>query len=256
MVNSAQTSLGTLYPELASAQTTSNTNARAATLGDLQTLGSGYSSAMTSASPLLGAAQNKLTGMVDTADQQSDLAKSLNSQALTNLNLGSSLSDGQVRDSTQATRAGLASRGMVNGNNAIGAEILNRDSYGQQLQTTRQNQALSVENLNNTEKTAGQNFVLNANNAGQTLANSSLGMLTGTTGLDVNSLTNFASPSAALSATTSGANSLLGYQADVSSSNFNAQTDAQRSQANNNAALMGSTIGAYGSLGAAYLKNH
>lgn len=256
MLNSSQTALSQLYPQLQAAQNAGTTSARAATLSDLNSMGADYVKSLTGSSPLLSAAQSKLTNMVGTADQQSDLSKTLTSQALENLKLGSSLSDEQVRDATQGTRSGLASRGMAMGNNAIGAEILSRDSYGQGLQTQRQNTALNVENQNQSEKTAAQNFVLGANNAGQTLTNSALGLMNGTTGVNVNGLTNFVNPTAAVSAGTSATNSILGYGSDVNSSNYNAAIDAARTKSNNYSALLGSILGAGGKIGGSILGSY
>ena len=50
-------------------------------------------------------------------------------------------------------------------------------------------------------------------------------------------------------------NGLLGYGSDLNNTNFNAQSAAGISEANNNAALYGSLIGAVGQVGGAYLAN-
>jgi hypothetical protein len=61
------------------------------------------------------------------------------------LNSGGALTPEQDRDVTQATRAGFAARGNVTGNQALGAELLNRDQYRQQRFGTALSQVLGTE---------------------------------------------------------------------------------------------------------------
>lgn len=61
----------------------------------------------------------------------------LQRQAQQELALGRALTPEQERQAQQSARAAFASRGLATGNAALGAEILNRDAYGQQRQDAR-----------------------------------------------------------------------------------------------------------------------
>ena len=75
---------------------------------------------------------------------QGTLSGDLQNMAQQQLGLGSSLSQQQIRDSQQATRAADSARGLVMGPNSVGNEVLNQDRYGQQLLQQRQAFAASV----------------------------------------------------------------------------------------------------------------
>ncbi|XHR29913.1 MAG: hypothetical protein ACFUZC_05030 [Chthoniobacteraceae bacterium] len=191
-----------------------STKGRETTLSDLQSMLGDYSSTISNSNPLLSSSQSALGSMVSGTSQQGELTSALTSQALDDVKLGSGLSTEQSRDATQSTREGLSSRGMSTGNNAIGQEILSRDSYGQQLKQQRTNNALSVSNMNN-------NIVQGANSAGQTLASTALG-----------------------SATNAGTNA-----ADYIT---NAQVSSENSNNNTWGALGGSVLSALGSIGGSW----
>lgn len=77
----------------------------------------------------------------------SPLLKELNAQALSQLQAGGKLTPEQERDVAQATRATFAARGNVIGNQAIGAELLNRDVFSRQRLQEAQQLAAGVQNL-------------------------------------------------------------------------------------------------------------
>ena len=231
--NIAQMGLG-LYPQINAAQIAGQTQTRQANLSDLQNMGGQYQQAILSNSPLMANSLNQANNMVQTAGQADPLAQQLNATALSQLQLGSGLSDEQVRNATQATDQGLASRGMA--------------------MAQRQSQALGVENQNQTRVTQGQNFTLNAAQTGQNSLSPMLGMFNQQP-VSVMAANQFVNGQTATNAALQGSNSLMGYDQDVNSSNYNAQLDALRMQSNQYSALAGSSIGATGQIGSALIKN-
>jgi hypothetical protein len=63
------------------------------------------------------------------------------------LALGRSLSPEEERNAQQSARAAMAARGMATSNAGVGAEILNRDAYGQARLDQRRNFALGANQL-------------------------------------------------------------------------------------------------------------
>lgn len=83
-----------------------------------------------------------LAGQVQTTD--TPLESELRRQAQDELALGRSLSPEQMRDATQSARQAFAARGIVTGNAAAGAELLNRDRFATQRQNERRTFALGA----------------------------------------------------------------------------------------------------------------
>lgn len=86
--------------------------------------------------------------ILDANPQQKQLMGELNKQAMADLNLGGKLSPDEIRELTQATRAGYNDRGMVRSGGAVLDEIANRSAYKQQRQGQRQTFAGQVAGLN------------------------------------------------------------------------------------------------------------
>lgn len=80
--------------------------------------------------------------------KQSDLSRSLNSSALSQLTLGRALSPEEEREAQQSARASYSSRGLVSGRPSAVAEVLTRDAFANQRLQERQNFALGVEDQN------------------------------------------------------------------------------------------------------------
>lgn len=80
--------------------------------------------------------------------QPSDLSKTLNTSALSQLTLGGALSAEDERNAQQAARAAYSSRGLVAGRPAAAAEVLNRQAYSDARRQERQNFAMAVEDQN------------------------------------------------------------------------------------------------------------
>ena len=96
---------------------------------------------------LYGLSGTQTIGGINNASRnalQGSLTGDLQNAAQGQLALGSSLSDQQKRDATQSAREAWSARGLINSNGAIGAEILNRDAYGQQLLQQREGFALAA----------------------------------------------------------------------------------------------------------------
>jgi len=90
---------------------------------------------------------------LDSVDPRNNaLSKQLNASALSDLQLGRSLSPEQERAATQQARAGYAARGLGAGTGAMAAEVLNRDAYATQREAQRRTFAGAV--MSDTNQTA------------------------------------------------------------------------------------------------------
>jgi hypothetical protein len=82
---------------------------------------------------------------LDSVDPRNNaISKELNASALSELQLGRSLSPEQERAATQQARAGYAARGLGAGTGAMAAEVLNRDAYATQREAQRRTFAGAV----------------------------------------------------------------------------------------------------------------
>ena len=82
---------------------------------------------------------------LDSVDPRNNaISKQLNATALSDLQLGRSLSPEQERAATQQARAGYAARGLGAGTGAMAAEVLNRDAYATQREAQRRTFAGAV----------------------------------------------------------------------------------------------------------------
>lgn len=79
--------------------------------------------------------------------QGTDIEQALQKQAMSDLQLGRSLSPEQERAATQAARAGMSARGLGTGTGALAAEVLNRDAYATQREAERRNFAGSTNQM-------------------------------------------------------------------------------------------------------------
>ena len=82
---------------------------------------------------------------LDSVDPRNNaISKQLNTSALSDLQLGRSLTPEQERAATQQARAGYAARGLGAGTGAMAAEVLNRDAYATQREAQRRTFAGAV----------------------------------------------------------------------------------------------------------------
>ena len=82
---------------------------------------------------------------LDSVDPRNNaISKQLNTSALSELQLGRSLTPEQERAATQQARAGYAARGLGAGTGAMAAEVLNRDAYATQREGQRRTFAGAV----------------------------------------------------------------------------------------------------------------
>lgn len=79
--------------------------------------------------------------------QGTEIERELNRQALTELQLGRSLTPEQERMAQQSARAGMSARGLGVGSGALAAEVLNRDMFASQREADRRNFAGSTNQL-------------------------------------------------------------------------------------------------------------
>lgn len=91
---------------------------------------------------------NTWLDQLKTTNEKSALSGALNDSALSQLNLGGSLSADDERAAQQSARAAYSARGLVSGRPAATAEVLNRDALSRQRQQERQNFGLQVEDQN------------------------------------------------------------------------------------------------------------
>lgn len=110
---------------------------------------------------LSAATQKMLTG------GPSDIQRSLEDQARSDLALGGALSQEQIRNSQQAAREAGAARGLINSNSTIAAEILNRDAASNARLNERRNFAAAVDNQGFGQRQQGFANALGVSNAYQ-----------------------------------------------------------------------------------------
>jgi hypothetical protein len=117
---------------------------RAGDVQDVATYGPAATAAYLNANPWLGQGLANLSGrMVD-----SPLLSTLNTQANDELAQGGQLSPEQLRNVNQGTRSLFAANGMAHGNQALGAELLNREGAQQQRLAAARGFATQVQGLN------------------------------------------------------------------------------------------------------------
>jgi len=97
------------------------------------------------------------------------IEQALYDQGQSELALGRSLSDGELRDATQSARQGMAARGLATGNAALGAELLNRDRFANQRLAERRAFAGTANNLREQNVNARREMAGNFATAGGNL---------------------------------------------------------------------------------------
>jgi hypothetical protein len=193
-------------------------------------------------------------GYVDQLNQASmqnvpEISRLLNQQALEQLKLGGRLSPEDERFAQQAAREAYAARGMVMGDSASLAEVLNRDSLARQRlqqaqafagsrEATAMGFAIPAAQLANQTTFARDIFAMPTIALAQ--SGQIAGYLTGMAGATPN-FSNLAVGS-------------LGYVSDLYNTNLNMQASMYNSQLNNQAALQAAQIQAQAQIKAAQLQ--
>lgn len=117
---------------------------RAGDISDVAALGPASTAAFLAANPYLAGSLNNLFSRTS----NTGLLNTLNDQAAAGLAAGGNLTPEEERANTQATRTAFADRGTLMGNNAIGAELLNRDAARRQRLQQAQSLAGGVQTMN------------------------------------------------------------------------------------------------------------
>jgi hypothetical protein len=121
-----------------------NTYTRGSDIADVARYGPASTAAFLRGNPLLANSLFNLTGRL----QDSPILSKLNQQASADLNAGGTLTPQEQADLAQQSRAGFAARGMGQGNQSIGAELLSRDAAQRQRLAAAQEFASGVQGLN------------------------------------------------------------------------------------------------------------
>lgn len=210
---------------------------RAGDISDVAKYGPASTQAFLAANPYLASSLNNILGRT----QNTDILNTLNSQANAGLAANGQLSPQDERAVLQGTRRGFSDRGTVMGNQALGAELLNRDAAVRARQQQAQQFATGVQGLNQ-----GQNdFVGRAAQIfGTTLSDPFTAILGRSSGAGGNSgnYPQMIGTGATLF------NPDNPYAQDLYNSNFNAQNANNINQANASNAATSAYISAAGSL--------
>lgn len=113
---------------------------------------------------LMAATNRMLTG------GPSDIQSTLEQQARAGLAAGQSLTPEEQRNAQQAAREGWASRGLINSNGSVAAEVLNRDAAARARESQRQAFAQSVDATGFGQRQQGFANALGVSNAAQNYA--------------------------------------------------------------------------------------
>lgn len=216
----------------------------------------------------------------------SDLQNQQNRIGMDLLQQGGNLSESDLRNVQQSSRAGFAARGLDATNASVVDETMNTDAARRARLIQNLSTAQGIQNQGLAETTNQQNFGLNVNQQNlyaQSLQNTALNQSAQLTEQQRQSRMNAMSDAARIQAmgnldpysaiingtnpnnlnsamglygqVNPSANALYGYGSDLNNTNYNAQAAANISGANNQAALYGAGIGALGRVGGAYLGN-
>lgn len=210
---------------------------RAGDIADVAKYGPASTQAFLAANPYLASSLNSILGRA----QNTDILNTLNSQANAGLASNGQLSAQDERAVLQGTRRGFSDRGTVMGNQALGAELLNRDAAVRARQQQAQQFATGVQGLNQ-----GQNdFVGRAAQIfGTTLSDPFTAILGRSSGAGGNS----GSYPQMIGTGAKLFDPLNPYAQDLYNSNFNAQNANNINQANASNAQTSAYISAAGSL--------
>lgn len=221
-----------------------NTQARAADIADVQNLGPQAVQAQLNANPLLAGSLNNLYGRT----QNSSLLNQLNSQASDQLALNGALTPQQMVDLQQQTEAGFSSRGMLMGNQSLGADILSRDAATQARAAAAQQFAGQVQglNLNQSDLVGRASQIFGTQLSDPYLAilgrGSTAGSSSGSGAQQIGTGAQLFNPTNP-------------YAADVYNTNFNAQSSAAIAGQNQQAAETAALISATGAIAGAALSD-
>ena len=220
------------------------TESAAAQIADVQNLGPSATAAYLNANPYLAQSLNTLQG----ADQNSALLNQLNSQATSQLAQNGQLTQQQMTDLQQQTEAGFSSRGMLMGNQSLGADILSTDAATQARAAAAQQFGSTVQGLNlNQADLVGRSAQI----FGTELNDPYMSVLGRTSGSAGSSGSGSGSASQAIGTGATLFNPSNPYAQDVYNTNFNAQSAAAIAGQNQSAAETSALITAAGTAASA-----
>jgi hypothetical protein len=219
------------------------TESAAAQIADVQNLGPSATAAFLNSNPYLAQSLNTLQG----ADQNSALLNQLNSQATSQLAQNGQLTQQQMTDLQQQTEAGFSSRGMLMGNQSLGADILSTDAATQARAAAAQQFGSTVQGLNlNQADLVGRSAQI----FGTELNDPYMSVLGRTSG-SAGSTGSVGSASQAIGTGAQLFNPSNPYAQDVYNTNFNQQSAAAIAGQNQSAAETSALITAAGSAASA-----
>lgn len=185
--------------------------------------------AMQRYAPLVGSAMREAAG-------NTDLVAELNAQALSELRAGASLDPSLRREVQQGIRSGQAARGFGYGMNDLASEAAMTAMQAEQLRRARQGFAMGMVGMN--QQVSGDPFMAIL---GRPVASTALGQNTGqfAQGMSKSIGPNIFNPESQ-------------YNADIYNQAYQGQLSAKASKNAMTGAIIGSSIGALGSIGGGY----
>lgn len=226
---------------------------RTADVRDIEELSPRIQQALRAANPEQYALLDRLKSDAENAGPTA-LESALRDKALSDLSLGGQLSAEEERLAVQDARQAFADRGMLRGNSAMSAEVLNRAMARNQRERERQQFAGQVAQLERAGQGADRAFMGQVTGLWGAAQADPIMAITGRQSMSPNTaMMQQGAAGNAYGQSASYFNPFSAYASDLYNTNYNAQVNAAVANANNSAGLMGSLIGAGGQLGSAYL---
>lgn len=275
------------YPELARREREATFQQHAWDVNDMRTNGAKMQALIEGMAPELKGAGDAIARMLSGVGDDSELLQHMNRDALTDgtsdintrlhdsamseLDLGGTLSPDEIRNIQQDSRAGYSARGMLGSDASIIEEAMNLGVARKARERERQKFAADINELLLGEQSRDRGFAADVeglNQRGDALDLSIAGSAADIGNARLAPMLSFQRQRSAVSPTAAASvlaaapnvvgsqnqliNALLGYGQDVYDTNFNAGEARRINAANNNAAITGAAIKAAGSVAGSY----
>ena len=234
-------------------ESATNTQRRLADVADIEAMGPRIQSALRSANPEQYALLDQLSAEASAAGPTA-LETRLREQALADLELGGQLTPEQERMAIQDARQAFNDRGMLRGNAAMSAEVLNRFTARDSREQQRRQFAGQVAGLE--RQGMGMDRGFRAQTVGMWGATQAdpVMAITGRQSLAPNAaMMQQGSAGSMYGQTGQYFNPFSGYAGDLYNTNYNAAVNAAITNANNSTAVTGAAIGAAGSMAGGFM---
>lgn len=235
--------LKSVMPQISAIEQQATTSQRTADIADVEALGGRATEAFRAANPQLSAIQDALSARA-LEGGDSEIMQTLRGQALTELQRGGQLSADQIRDVEQQARAAFNARGIARSDAGAFAEALNRSRYSDQREAQRRQFAIGVDSADLQRQNYGSNLL---GTTGQFLSQTSsdpfqaiLGRSAAPSGVQGAGFSLQSQPQIF--------NPFDPYAGALNASNQQNIMDARTATSANRASVIGSGIGALGSL--------